>query len=330
YKRVLLPEFWVINTRCAPLCNDLDRGFEKLTFQRWCADTKCFIDETRDSYLVAQSQLPTLMYVHGNSLDHEKALVSAWKIYERVKVCPGRKLMVLWSWPAEPVYKRPLLTPVKLVRKNIQTKYRYAERQGYYLAKMTQLMSKQHPLTLGGHSFGAVTALCATHYLGGGQLNGYTLAGGSTEQQYNLRISLISPALDNDHLYPGHRYEMALYPVEKLHTTFSTEDATLKRWPNYSFRGCEAMGYTGIRASRLGVNAHKLCQQRLTEDVGRSHYLKEHLASVQMISQLCNTAFNTLPTAAGSSSSSRSFGVPSVNVQEVIQAPVKVLAPFGS
>lgn len=271
------------------------------------------------------------MFVHGNSLDHEGALEAGWKMYSRMKVCPGRKLLVLWSWPAEIVYKKPLLKPIQLARKNIKAKYVYAEYQGYYLAKLVSRMSTAEPITLGGHSYGAACSLVAAHYLGGGALNGMALAEGYAEEHPNLRASLISPALDNDHLYPGHRYHQAIVALESLHTTFSTKDATLKRWPTHSVREQQAMGYTGIRLSCLGPYAHKVCQQRLTVDVGRSHYMKEHLASMQMISAVCKTAFNTLPVpGSGGSSGSRLDVIPrtlNVDVENIIQAPAQLVFP---
>jgi hypothetical protein len=288
------------------------------------------VNESLESFLLAQGQLPTLLYVHGNSLDHEHALESAWKVYNRIKVCPGPKMLVLWSWPAEIVHKRPLIRPIQLARKNIKAKYVYVEYQGYYLAKLVGMMSTQLPLTMGGHSYGGACCLVASHFLGGGTLNGLCYEGGSPTLRPNLRASLISPALDNDHLYPGHRYQMALYPLEKLHTTFNTNDATLKRWPIHSFRGQEALGYTGICKARLGENAYKVCQQKLDADVGRSHYIREHLASAQMISAVCQTAFNTLPvpgTPGSSTGRSLAPGASNIDLRDVIQTPAQIVFP---
>lgn len=285
------PELWVISSRCAPKCQGLDEGFARLSYSRYDASRCRFTTESLESFLAAQANIPTILYAHGNSLDAEAALESCWKVYHRLTDCPGPKLMVMWSWPAEMVYKRPLIRPVKLARENIRTKYVYAEHQGYYIAKLTSLMSTAQPLTLSGHSFGGVAVICGLHYLGGGQLNGRTFSEGYAAVRPNLRASIISGAMDCDHLYPGHRYESALVAVEKLHTTFNTNDATLRRWPTLSFRGQEAVGYTGICAARLGENEHKLIQQNMTPEVGRSHYLKPHLASDRMVATICEIAF---------------------------------------
>lgn len=286
-----IPDLWVVNSRSAPRCSGFDAGFESLTYERWDDARGCFIRECRESFLLAQSNIPTMLFSHGNTLTHEKAIESCWTIRERLRACPGRKMMVYWSWPAEVLYTKPLIRPVKLLRKNIQAKYVYAEYQGYYIAKLVSLMSNAQPLTLGGHSYGGVTVICAMHYLGGGQLNGLVLDGGAPVERYNLRAAIVSGCLDNDHVYPGGRYGQAFAAIETFYTTYNDRDATLKRWPIHSFRGQEAMGYTGLCAARLGPYAHKLFQQRLTEDVGTSHYMKPHLASDRMISAICGTAF---------------------------------------
>ena len=188
-------------------------------------------------------------------------------------------------------------------------------------------MSTAEPITLGGHSYGAATSLVAAHYLGGGCLNGLTFEGGLPEERVNLRASLISPALDNDHLYPGHRYQQAMVALQSLHTTFSTKDATLKRWPTHSLRGQQAMGFTGISLSRLGPNSRKVCQQQLTADVGRSHYMKQHLASAQMTTALCRTAFNTSPVPGKSGTPGSRFSIPQIDVERAIQAPAELVFP---
>jgi pimeloyl-ACP methyl ester carboxylesterase len=286
-----IPDLWVVNSRCAPRCTGLDAGFELLTYERWDDERRVFVRESRESFLAAQSNIPTLLFSHGNTLTHEAAMESCWKIRDRLRACPGRKLMVYWSWPAEILYTKPLIQPIKLLRKNIKAKYVYSEYQGYYIAKLTAMMSTAQPLTLGGHSYGGVTVICALHFLGGGQLNGLVLEGASATERPNLRAAIVSGALDNDSMYPGYRYGQTFAAVETFYTTYNDRDATLKRWPVHSFRGQEAAGYTGICASRLGPYAHKLFQQKLTEDVGTSHYIKPHLASNRMISAICQTAF---------------------------------------
>lgn len=321
------PDFWVVNSRCAPRCRGLDAGFERLTYQRWDPDCKKFIHESLETFLACQADIPTLLFSHGNTLTHDNAMESCWKVYNRIKVCPGPKMLVFWSWPSEILYKRPLLRPIRLARDNIQAKYVYAEYQGYYIAKLANLMSTAQPLTLSGHSYGGVTAICALHYLGGGRLNGLVLEEGAEVERPNLRAAIISGALDNDAMYPGYRYGQTFASVETFYMTFNDRDATLKRWPTHSFRNQQAAGYTGICASRLGSYTHKLVQQKLTEDVGRSHYMRPHLASTQMISAICKTAFDTGVCHCGCSDSKSLLRRPSINVESILEIPMQTVFP---
>ncbi len=321
------PELWVINSRCAPKCDCLEEGFEKLTYHRYDKDSCRFVAETREKFLAAQANIPTLLFSHGNTLEHDAAMKVCWQVYERLKICPGPKMLVFWSWPSEIFYTRPLLRPIELARANIKTKYVFAERQGYYIAKLTNMMSTAQPLTLSGHSYGGVTVVCALHFLAGGSLDCMTFAEGRPEERKNLRGVIISGALDCDSLYPGYRYEKALVAADGFYTTFNDTDSTLKRWPTHSFRCQEALGYVGLCIPRLGENAHKVKQERLTEDVGKSHYIKPHLASCQMVNSISQLAFETEACCCPGKSSMGSIQRGSQAVEQFIERPAATFFP---
>ena len=321
------PELWLINSRCAPKCDGLDEGFEKLTYQRYDREACKFVTESRESFLAAQANIPTLLFSHGNTLDHEAAMKVCWKVYERMKVCPGPKMLVFWSWPSEIYYTRPLLRPVILAKTNIKAKYVFAERQGYYIAKLTNMMSTAQPLTLSGHSYGGVTIICALHLIGGGSLDCLTLAEGKEVERKNLRGAVISGALDYDALYPGYRYDKALVVADGFYTTYNNTDSTLKRWPNHSFRCQEALGYVGLCTSRLGENAHKVRQDRLTEDVGKSHYITPHLASCQMVNAICQMAFESKACCNTGSGNKNLMQLGSDGLEQFIERPAAAVFP---
>ncbi|HMO85690.1 MAG TPA: hypothetical protein PKC18_12320, partial [Lacipirellulaceae bacterium] len=62
-------------------------------------------------------------------------------------------------------------------------------------------------------------------------------------------------------------------------------------WPDVSYRGRKAVGVTGINGHALGQFESKLCQITMTCDVGRSHYIKPHMASSRLVNLLCCFAF---------------------------------------
>lgn len=284
-----LPEMWVINTRCVPRCNNLDDGFERISYKRY--DAKCgrFVTESRESFLAGEASMPTLFYIHGNTLKHKGAMKGFWQVYEKMRCCPGPKRLVCWSWPAQRVYKG---FPIrKKIMDNLHLKFAYAEYQGYYLAKLVQQMSLSQRVMLSGHSYGAITSAAAAHWLGGGSLRGLTLEGGKPVERPNLRLGMISGSFDNDALLPGYRYGQAFVAAEKVFVTRNRRDRTLKKWTKISYRGRPALGVTGLNARRLGQYRHKLCQKTMTADVHRSHYLRPHLRSTRFVSMLCCLSF---------------------------------------
>ena len=286
-----LPELWLINTRCAPRCQNLDNGFDSISFKRYDRQCGRWVQESVESFLAEEATMPTLFYAHGNSLSHKFAMKSCWLIYNKLRCTPGPKRLVFWSWPSERVHKIERLRVRKMIEKNLRTKYIYAEYQGYYLAKLVNRMSLSQRVMLSGHSYGGIASAAALHYIGGGCLRGLTLDGGVEIERPHLRAAIISGAFDNDMLIPGHRYGQAFVAGEKIFVTRNINDRTLKKWPKTSWTGRRAIGVTGVNANLLGEFRSKLCQQTMSADVGTSHYLKPHLKSSRFVATLCCLSF---------------------------------------
>jgi hypothetical protein len=184
-----------------------------------------------------------------------------------------------------------------MIQTNLMTKYDYPEYQGYYMARLVQQMSMTQRATVGGHSYGAIIAAVAAHFVGAGELRGLTLPGAEPVERANFRVAIVSGAFDNDMMCPGCRYGQSFIAAEKVFVTRNRLDSTLERWPEISWRCRKAIGVTGIDANCLGEHAHKLCQQTLTDDVEDSHYIEPHLESERFMSVLCCISFP--PTADG-------------------------------
>lgn len=280
------PEFWVINTRCTNRCRNLDAGFERISYKRYDRECCRWVTESRESFLAQEANMPTMFFSHGNSLKHSGAMESAWELYHRLKCCPGTKRLVFWSWPAQRVHKGIRIR--QMIEKNLRTKYVYAEYQGYYQAKLVQMMSLSQRTMMAGHSYGGIQAAVAAHLLGGGCIRGLMLEGGMAVERPNLRVGIISGAFDYDMMNPGHRYGQSFVAAEKVFNTRNIHDRTLRKWPKTSWRGCEAIGKVGINANRLGEYRHKLCQMTTHPEVGSSHYLGPHLQkNARFVNALC-------------------------------------------
>ena len=286
-----LPELWLFNTRCAPRCSNLDNGFNCIKIKRYDRCRCCWVNETLESFLAQEASMPTMIWSHGNSLKHKGAMKQCWEVYKKMRCCPGKKRLVYWSWPAQRVHKMKGLKFKEMVMKNLRTKYVYSEYQGYYVAKLVNQMSLSQRVMIAGHSYGGIISAAALHYLGGGCLRGLTLEGGAPVERPNLRGGIISGAFDNDAMIPGYRFGQSFVAAEKVYVTRNIKDSTLKNWHKVSWRCQQAIGKTGINARRLGQYRHKLCQQTMTVDVGKSHYLNPHLKSMRFVRALCCLSF---------------------------------------
>jgi hypothetical protein len=286
------PELWVFNTRCVPKCSNLDEGFMHISIKRY--DPRCcrFENATLESFLAEEASMPTMIWVHGNTLKHKGAMKQCWEVYAKMRCCPGKKRLVYWSWPAQRVYKMTDgLRFKEMVLKNLRIKYVYSDYQGYYVAKLVQRMSLSQRVMIAGHSYGAIISASALHFLGGGSLRGLVLEGGAPVERPNLRGGMVGGAYDNDMLIPGYNYGQAFVAAEKIYITRNIKDSTLKNWNDVSWRCMPALGSTGVNANRLGQYRHKLCQQTMTVDVGKSHYLNPHLKSMRFVRALCCLSF---------------------------------------
>jgi pimeloyl-ACP methyl ester carboxylesterase len=285
------PDLWLFNTRCVPKCSNLDDGFNHISIKHWDASHHRWCNETLESFLAQEASMPTVIFAHGNTLADKGAMKQCWLLYGKMRCCPGQKRLVFWSWPAQIAIKRPLLRLKKLIMANLRIKYVYSEYQGYYMAKLVQKMSMTQRVTMGGHSYGGIIASAAAHYLGGGELRGLTLAGAEPVERPNLRVANVSGAFDNDALIPGFRFGQAFVAAEKVFVTRNCRDSTLDNWPKVSLRGRKALGVTGVNADLLGQYRDKLCMITMTADVGKSHYIKPHVASARFMNALCCFSF---------------------------------------
>ena len=304
------PELWVINTRCAPRCRNLDAGFERITYKRWDPSCRRFVRESRETFLANEASMPSLFYIHGNSLEHDTAMKACWWFYQKMRCCEGQKRLVFWSWPSERVIRGLRLR--KVILGNLRLKLHYAEHQGYYMAKLVQQMSLSQRVTLTGHSYGGITAAVALHYLGGGEFAGRVIENGYADTHPNLRAAIISGAFDCDNMYPGCRYGQSFVAAEKIYVTRNVRDRTLSGWPNISYRGRKAIGITGLNRDCLGQYGHKLCQMHAPRSIRRQHRFRTYLESDKIVGTICCFA---IPGCYGCQSASEGDSAEEVQVQ---------------
>src|SRR6185437_11853057 len=134
------------------------------------------------------------------------------------------------------------------------------EPQGPLLASVIERINPQVPVCLVGHSFGGPVVLAALDWLGGGPSPCYGVPAQQGLRCY--RAVLLAPAVEDDCLQPGHRYDHALGPVETMVNFYNPHDIALTHysWLNPG-QHQRAMGATGVlNPPQLGPNAAKIYQ----------------------------------------------------------------------
>jgi pimeloyl-ACP methyl ester carboxylesterase len=299
-------ETWLINTRSVPLCNGLENGLSriqcwKLAGGRWeLADFDTFDKQSDPS-------MPTIVFVHGNRTTNSAAIKDGSQLRNRLRRLANDRpfRLVVWSWPSN--------RELRKIRKDVQTKARRSDVEGYYLATWLRRIRKNNadtPISLVGYSLGARAITGALHMLAGGQVAGRSLpaeAEGDTDAEAAgvsntetkkearplFQVVLVAAALDDNWLLPGRRNGLALSQVDKMLVTRNRADSILKWYPLiHGPRGNEALGYVGPRScGRLYSCNGMIDILDVHCSVGKEHSWACYIADWKLNSQLALYTF---------------------------------------
>ncbi len=268
-------EFWVVNTRHAPVCKGLDHGVKRITY--WKRENGQLVRKSLEQFLAGvDPSLTTTFYVHGDTVNRRLALRIADKVMNGVGRDVPAYRMVLWSWPSQHRFGLG-------IRGNILTKARWSESQGYYLAWLVDKINPRTSLSLVGHSFGSRTIAAALQALATNRIAGYDLGPRShpgkdwppeAKDWRPMQAALVAPAMDNRWLWPGWRYGKALTQVDHIFVTRNPNDRLLRIYSDkYLPAGVRALGLTGIPQAeeRLGDQRSKWATSFNAAFAGTAH-----------------------------------------------------------
>ena len=160
---------WLISTRSAPHCGELDGSLETLRYWRLTEDCDWSSADAKDFQATDDAAVPTVVFIPGNRTDADDAVVKGWYVYEAIQSqSAGRAVRyVIWSWPADRVCRRN--------RPDAQLKAAYSDVESYYLALWLNNLRPGAKVSLVGHSFGPRIITGAMHLLAGGEVAGQKL-----------------------------------------------------------------------------------------------------------------------------------------------------------
>lgn len=278
-------ELWLISTRNSP-CRDCLRVCEFEPEVERCQPQVGWHAASLSEFLTANSQLPIVIYLHGNDASDATARDSGRELFERLQgfqASPACRF-VIWSWPSDRVYRG--------IRKDVLAKAGYTPIESWYLANFVGNLPFAVQVNLIGYSFGARVATGALHLLGGGELAERRLEGPLSTERLPFRVALLAPAIDNHWLLPGNYHGCALQHVERLLVTVNPEDWILHWYPKLS-GGPPALGYTGLAGTNLlGPLTEKIRQVDVAGMVGVKHNYKDYVRSPTIIAWLRETTLD--------------------------------------
>lgn len=229
---------------------------------------------TADFYATDSADMVTTFFIHGNRIDHWLALRDGLDVYFQLvgKLDDERPVrFVIWSWPSSQI-KGPL--------KDVRSKAWRSDTDAYYLARFLAGMSPDVPTGIVGYSYGARIAGGALHLLGGGNLNGQTIAAG---ERPPIRVAFWAAAMHNHWLLPGHYHGQALPMADRWLITYNCCDPVLSRYQWLEKCGNPvALGYSGFYGrNRLSseLNA-RVEEMNVTRLVGGTHDMRPYLYSL--------------------------------------------------
>jgi hypothetical protein len=227
-------------------------------------------------------RVATVVFVHGNRIEHGEAFTRGWIAYRRlVRWADERPVrFVVWSWPSAKICGPLADARIKASR---------TDAHSYYLAWFLDHLHPAAPVSLWGHSFGARVATGSLHLLGGGTLAGRRLARRTADSPRPMQAVLVAAALDKDWLLMGRRHGKALSQVDDLLLVNNGCDRLLKRYHRlYCRRSCqEALGYVGLAVGRLpAATARKIRQLDACCFVGKQHQFANYLDAPRLMARI--------------------------------------------
>jgi hypothetical protein len=234
--------------------------------------------------------LGTCVLVFGNGYTAADTRGLGHMVYKRLTAglpIETRVRFVIWSWPSDHADAGPI--------KDLRIKAARTTKVAWRLAHWMEGASSDRRLSLLGTSFGARIVLEALELRGGGQLGHLRLENPSHVAREKVNVVLVSAALDNDWLLPGHRLDGAVTQIERLLLVNNTSDSVLKRyhWLYGSRSKAAALGSTGLRMPwAVGALGERLMQIDAAPIIGRRHGCAPYFESPRLLAAMREVLFH--------------------------------------
>lgn len=282
-------QLWLVSCRSADYQGH-DDPLGGLTYAVYHA-TAGWSDADRSEFEGGGSpSLTTCVLVFGNGYTAADTRSLGHMVYKRLAaglpLASGVRF-VIWSWPSDHADAGPI--------KDLRIKASRTTKVAWRLAHWMDEVPTDRRWSLLGTSFGARIVLEALELRGGGQLGHLRLDNSSNVPREKVNVVLVSAALDNDWLLPGHRLDGAVTQIERLLLVNNSNDSVLKRyhWLYGSRNKSAALGSTGLPMPwALGALGEDLIQIDAAPIIGRRHGCAPYFESPRLRGAMRSVLFN--------------------------------------
>jgi hypothetical protein len=263
------PQVWLISSRSAPRCGDLEAGLERIAYWRLdpCDGCRWLAADAEAFRRGGDPAVPTTVFVPGYTAGPDTAIEEGGTLCcDLERAACGRPFrFVIWWWPGD-------RDRHARIARDLRAKACGCDIESYYLARTLPAIRPGTPVGLIGYSYGARIIGGALELLAGGHLAGRSLPAEAraawTSAPRPLRAMFIGAAMDADWLAPGHRDGAALAMVQRVAVTQNCCDRALRLYPRLCGRGGpQALGSAGP----LGPDGEKLEVLDVSCSVGKRH-----------------------------------------------------------
>jgi len=259
------PRIWLVSTRNAPHCGDLDTTLQSLCYWQWTDGCQWSSADAEAFFATDDPAEPTVLFIHGNQTNSCEAVEKGWYVYRFIRANAHDRPFryVIWSWPTDRAVRSQL--------NDARLKLAYTEAECHYLAQWLGRFRPGVQVSLVGHSFGPRIITGALHLLGGGQVAGQslsdpTVAAWKHGQRNPIRAVLLAAATDPDGLAPGGEHDRAIPLIDQMLVTCNHCDRVLRRYPKLC-DGPQAMGVVGP----CGIDDTNIQAIAVSATVGKTH-----------------------------------------------------------
>jgi hypothetical protein len=300
-------QVWLVDTRCAPGCGDLDAGMARITYWRLAESSGCTQWQSADAAAFqasADPALPTVVLIHGYGTDPDWAVHHGNDMRSLMQqVGCGRPFrLVVWSWPADRASR-----VVRGIRPDIQMKVCRSDVDAYYMARALAGLPRGEPLSLIGFSLGCRAAGGALQLLAGGPTGGRTLPAADLQSWSSkglrpIRAMMLAAAVDECWFQPSSPGGLAPLAVQRMLVTQNCDDRVLRFYPRlYGRGGPEAIG----RVGPCGPDGGKLEVVDVACEVGGKHDFQRYEVASPVYRRLAWYTFLTGDSAVDDSAAQK-------------------------